>query len=59
MTEEKTKDELLEEVKKLREVVEKDSTEKKKNSGSNAAIILGIILLVIGIFLWQCAGIFD
>jgi len=48
--EEKTKDELLAEVKKLREETEKDNKKKWENSAYNTLIIIGVIGLAIYLF---------
>jgi len=56
--ENKTQDELLKEVKKLREETEKDNKKKQQNSAYNSMMVIGIILIAIAFFLWKCTGIF-
>jgi len=49
--EEKSKDELLKEIKKLREETEKDNKKKWQNSAYNTMIVVGLILLAIYFFI--------
>ena len=51
----KTKDELLQEVKKLREEVEKDNKEKKQSRTSTDLMWGGIGLIIIVIVIWWFA----
>lgn len=48
----KSKDELVEEVKKLRQGVEADNKRKKQDSASNALMIIGAVLIVISLLAW-------
>ena len=57
--ENKTKDELLKEVKELRKEITEDNKKKQQNSAYNSMIVIGIIMVAIVIFLWKCSGLFS
>jgi len=48
----KSKDELLNEVKKLRQDIEADNKRKKQDSNYNSMIIVGAALIIVSIIAW-------
>jgi len=55
---EPSKNELLEEVKKLRQETEQQNRKKNQNSAYNSMMVIGAILVLVCIYLWKCSGIF-